>query len=254
MKDRITMKIYRTFPNTLCVSSDTSNAIPKTLIRRRQCLYAISGLSAITTMGFFGLLAFSTGCASQKGQLLDADDPMRIGSHQAGSEIFDPATENAVRGLLARVENSTEINTGTPRRICFVGVENASAEEMGDIKQDLNEMIRTQITQSPCFETIDSRAIASGLRQTNLRGDDLLLPENRAKFNDALGGMGKAFDYILFAKVTTATTRDNADSQVKYSLTLDLVDVQSGATAARESVALRKNYNRTAGAKLRGMF
>lgn len=203
----------------------------------------------------FAWIAFA-GCVSQKGKLLDEKDAMRTGSHQAGSEVFDPATEQAVGGLIAKAEDSIFGNAmgADKRRICFIGVENAGAEDMGDLKQDLNEMIRSKIAMSPRFETIDSRTVAAGLRETGMRSDDLLLPNNRAKFTNALGGMGSSFDYILFAKVTTATTKANKDSQVKYTLTLDLVDVQSGAAAARESVALRKNYNKSVKAKVLGVF
>ncbi|MDO5566445.1 MAG: hypothetical protein Q4G59_07290 [Planctomycetia bacterium] len=202
-------------------------------------------------------LLFACGCALQKGKVLDDNDPMRTGSHKAGSEVYDPAADSAVSGLLAKAEGALAErgNTGQGKsRVCFIGVENAGAEEMGDLKQDLDEMIRTKITQSPRFETIDSRTVAAALRKTGMRSDDLLLPESRGQFVNALGGMGSSFDYILFAKVTTATTRDNKDSQVKYALTLDLVDVNSGAPAARESVALRKNYNKSAKAKVFGLF
>lgn len=200
---------------------------------------------------------FFCGCAMQKGKLLKDDDPMRTGSHKAGSEVFDPAADSAVSGLLAKAEGIMQEHGPVGQgkiRLCFIGVENAGAEEMGDLKQDLDEMIRTKITQSPRFETIDSRTIAAALRKTGLRSDDLLLPESRGQFVNALGGLGSSFDYILFAKVTTATTRANKDAQVKYALTLDLVDVNSGSPAVRESVALRKNYNKSAKAKVFGLF
>lgn len=210
-------------------------------------------------------LVFLVGCATQRGKVVDEDAPTRVGSHRAGAEIYDPAAEAAVAGLLEQAArnpvSSADVGKTVAqiaeengvRKICFLGVENAGGEEMGDIREDLTEAIRTKIAQSDVFETIDSRMATAGLREAGLRVEDLLLPEKRERFADALGENETPFDYILFAKVTTATTVDNKDSQVKYSLTLDLVNVRTGSSI-RETVSLKKNYNRSAKAKFLGMF
>ena len=210
-------------------------------------------------------LFFLVGCATQRGKVIDEDAPTRVGSHRAGAEIYDPAAEAAVAGLLEQAArnpvSSADVGKTVAqiaeehgvRKICFLGVENAGGEEMGDIREDLAEVIRTKIAQSDAFETIDSRMATAGLREAGLRVDDLLLPEKRERFAAALGESETPFDYILFAKVTTATTVDNKDSQVKYSLTLDLVNARTGASI-RETVSLKKNYNRSVKAKVLGIF
>ncbi len=211
------------------------------------------------------IIFFSLGCATQKGKIVDPNSVDRIGSHRAGSEIFDPAAKAAVAGLLDQAERTPVMleDSGKTvaqiaeeygvRKICFVGVENAGGEEMGDLREDLSESIRTMITQSDQFDVVDSRLVSAGLRETGLRVDDLLLPDKRDKFAATLGKLDSPFDYLLFAKVTTATTRDNADSQVKYGLTLDLVNVHTGASM-RETVELKKHYNRSARAKIKDLF
>ena len=210
-------------------------------------------------------LACLAGCATQRGKVVDVDTPTRVGSHRAGAEIYDPAAESAVVGLLEQAArnpiSSADVGKTVAqiaeekgvRKICFLGVENAGGEEMGDIREDLAETIRTKIAQSDVFETIDSRMAIAGLREAGLRAEDLLLPEKRERFAAALGENEAPFDYILFAKVTTATTVDNKDSQVKYSLTLDLVNVRTGASI-RETVSLKKHYNRSVKAKVLGIF
>ena len=210
-------------------------------------------------------LVFLVGCATQQGKLVDADAPTRVGSHRAGTEIYDPAAEAAVAGLLEQAARApiSSADAGKTvaqlteeygvRKICFLGVENAGGEEMGDIREDLAEVVRTKIARSDVFETIDSRMATAALRETGLRVEDLLLPEKRERFAAALGESETPFDYILFAKVTTATTVDNKDSQVKYSLTLDLVNVRTGSSI-RETVSLKKDYNRSVKAKVLGIF
>ena len=209
---------------------------------------------------------FVVGCETQKGKLVDSSTPDRVGSHKAGSEVYDPAARAAVEGLLAQVASEPmkpeEVGAVvgqiieedlTKRKVCFVGVENAGGEELGDIRESLSETIRTMISQSDQFEVIDSRMVAAGLRETGLRVDDLLLPDKRSRFAAALGEMDSPFDYLLFAKVTTATTRDNADSQVKYTLTLDLTNIHTGSST-RHTVELKKHYNRSVKAKLKDLI
>lgn len=210
-------------------------------------------------------LLFFNGCETQKGKVVDASTPDRVGSHRAGSEIYDPAAAAVVEGLLEQTAqipvDSDELgntlgqidaNLGK-RKVCFVGVENAGGEEMGDIREDLSETIRSMIAQSEQFDLVDSRMVSAGLRETGLRADDLLLPDKRARFASALGEMDAPFDYLLFAKVTTATTKDNSDSQVKYSLTLDMVNVHTGSST-RQTKELKKHYNKSIKAKILGNF
>ncbi len=218
----------------------------------------------VLTVLFLTVLFFA-GCETQKGKIVDSSTPDRIGSHRAGSEVYDPAAQSAVEGLLARVANEPEEVadlgptvgqiTENPmiRRVCFVGVENAGGEELGDIRESLAESIRTMISQSDQFDVIDSRMVMAGLRETGLRVDDLLLPDKRARFASALGEMDSPFDYLLFAKITTATTTDNVDSQVKYSLTLDLTNIHTGSST-RQTVELKKHYNRSFRARLKDMI
>lgn len=210
-------------------------------------------------------LTMGIGCATQKGKVVDPNVGNRIGSHRAGSEIFDPATEAAVAGLLEQAARTpvmpedvgktvAQINeVRGVRRICFAGVENAGGEEMGDLRENMSETIRTMIAQSDLFEVIDSRLMAVGLREAGCRVEDLLLPDKREKFVSALGELNSPFDYILFAKVTTATTRDNVDSQVKYCFSLDLVNVHTGVSMS-ETVELKKHYNRSVRAKMKDFF
>ena len=46
----------------------------------------------ITFILFF---LMSAGCAIQRGKVVDPDTKDRVGSHKAGSEIYDPAAEMA---------------------------------------------------------------------------------------------------------------------------------------------------------------
>jgi hypothetical protein len=130
-----------------------------------------------------------------------------------------------------------------PKRICFVGLENKSSEDLGDFKEQINEIIDTKINMSGAFAQISRRYVAPGLREANLRPDELFLPAKQRKFLEVMEAAGQPFDYLLFATVTSGTTRNNDATQKDYMLTLELVNIQTGAPD-KESASIRKGYRR----------
>src|SRR5690606_36737972 len=111
----------------------------------------------------------------------------------------------------------------------------------GDFKDQIVEVIDTKIVQSGVFQTVSRHLVDVALRTTRLRPDDLLLPMNRQTLQSVLQQQGQPFDYLLFATLTTGTTRSGSDAQRDYLLTLELVDVQTG-TPTKESATIRKGY------------
>src|SRR5262245_46760797 len=86
-----------------------------------------------------------TGCHHHThAQVLRPDKKDMVGTTGAGAETFKPLVEAAVCSLLERHTTGVE-SVGAPSgglmRICFVGVENKSAEEIGDFKEQIYEHI-----------------------------------------------------------------------------------------------------------------
>ncbi len=206
-----------------------------------------------------------SGCRLQEGKIVASDTPNRVGSHKAGSEVYEPVAEAAFAGLIAELNQTTSgIEDGASFdvkdkknkecvKVCFAGVENSGGEDMGDLRENLNETIRSLISQSDRFEIVDERMMAALLRKSGMRLDDLLVNDNLTVFLENAGKETEWIDYILFAKVTTATTRDNRDSEVHYSLNMDLVDVHTGESI-RHSEQMKKHYNRSARSKVQDFF
>ena len=155
-----------------------------------------------------------------------------------------------------RNSQPTVIQTGTapslapptPKRICFVAVENKSAEEIGDFKEQLYQIIDTHILQSNVFIPVSKRFVDAGLTQTRLRPDALLVPQNMAIFSAAMAQQGQPFDWLLYATITSGTTRDNKEMQRDYLLTLEMVSVDCGAYD-KQSAAITKSYYHSKTAK-----
>ena len=217
---------------------------------RRQFLGGM-GLLALS-----GMTGYAVGCrGKQTAHVLNETDNDMVGSHTAGAETWEPLIQSSVGQLLGRQmrDVKTVAHDGQPirKRICFVGLENKSAEEIGDFGEQIYEKIDTCINESEIFEVINRRFVEAGLRQCRLRPDDLFVPNSQRAFTASMEKLEQPFDYLLFAKITSGTTRSNQkDYQRDYLLTLELVNMQSGH-ADKESAELRKGYHKSKLGKLK---
>jgi hypothetical protein len=203
------------------------------------------------------------GCANhQYGHILAKNDKDMVGSHSAGAGTWNPLVDEAVAKLLGRCppaivpvafeggeiplhpdQVGSALASG-PATICFVGIENKSAEELGDFKDQLYERIDRQLNSSEAFRGISRRMVDAALHETRLRPDSLFLPHNRQAFAAALGRQGTPVDYLLYATVTSGTTDRNASSQRDYVMTLEMVNLHTG-DQLKESAEIRKGYTKT---------
>ena len=212
---------------------------------RRQFLGLGLASVAACTMG---------GCRNKQfARVVKPGEDEMVGSHAAGSETFKPLIDESVGKLLANCHQVAAQQVsfeGAPpmpgvRRICFIGVENKSAEELGDFKEQIYQLIDGRISEARgSFTLINRRAVDAALRQTRLRPDDLLAPQNMRLFCAHLEQEGQPFDYMLWAVLTSGTTRENKEYQRDYLLTLELVDVQTMAQF-KESATLSKGYHQS---------
>lgn len=214
---------------------------------RRRLVYG----GIVVTMVGVAVVAALVGCRGQQyARVVQPGEREMVGSHQAGEETFRPLIEDAVGKLLARhaevPAQPVSYPGGMPptagKRICFIGVENKSAEEIGDFKEQIFQCIDTQLVEAGVFQPINRRYVDAGLRDTRLRPDELMLPANMRAFVANLEQQGQPFDYLLYATLTSGTTRENKDYQRDYLLTLELVDVRNGQYD-KQSATISKGYH-----------
>nr|WP_315852622.1 penicillin-binding protein activator LpoB [Rubripirellula reticaptiva] len=209
----------------------------------------------------------AAGCAShQYGHVLASNDSDLVGSHAAGAATWNPLVDESVAKLLSRCPPAIQtVGFDTidgmpvggpigsalangPATVCFVGIENKSAEELGDFKDQIYEQIDSQINSAETFRGISRRMVDAALVDTRLRPDSLFLPDNRNRFAASLGRQGTPVDYLLYATITSGTTDRNKSSQRDYTLTLEMVNLHSG-DFMKESAKLRKGYSKTRAGK-----
>jgi len=193
----------------------------------------------------------ASGCrGKQVAHVLNDDDEDMVGSHAAGAETWKPLIDESVAKLLARqcseIHPVSMAGEGEPekKRVCFMGVENKSAEELGDSREQIYDHIDAQISQSEQFQLVSKRYVDAGLKECNLRPDELFVPANQRMFGSAMEKMEQPINYLLFAKVTSLSTHSNGDSQRDYQLVLELVDTQTG-DYDKESATIRKGYHKS---------
>jgi hypothetical protein len=201
----------------------------------------------LLSAGVLTICLVGTGCRHHThAQVLRPDKKDMVGTTGAGAETFKPLVEAAVCSLLER-HTTGVASVGAPSgglmRICFIGVENKSAEEIGDFKEQIYEHIDIHIEQSHAYHPISKRYVDAALRETGLRPDELFVPRNMRAFTATLEQAGQPVDYLLFAKITSGTTRKGHDMQRDYVLTLELVNVVTG-DFDKESAMIRKKYDR----------
>ncbi len=204
-------------------------------------------------------VCLAVGCKGTQGRLMHNDESNHVGSNKAGAEVYNPMVKLAVGKLLERaacepIQQVSYVNgMPTKRKVCFVGLENSSIEELADFKEHIKTAISEKISQADQFELVSDRAVAAGLRTLGFRPDDLFMEGNMTMFISAMGRGGTPVDYLLFAKITSGTTVDNKDMQRDYKLTLELVNTQTFVPII-ESMPMRKEYNNSVKGKMSGWF
>src|SRR5262245_39586013 len=101
--------------------------------------------SFVVGSGIAGLSVVLPACrGTQFARVIKSGEKEMIGSHQAGQETFRPLVDEAVTKLVSRhpqppmmqqVALGPEPLPPPKMRVCFVGVENKTAEEIGGFKE-----------------------------------------------------------------------------------------------------------------------
>ncbi len=194
-----------------------------------------------------GGMLLTVGCRSkQHAQVLTDDQADLVGNTAAGAETFGPLIDEAVGKLLARHQAGyqTVSAPAEPLVVCFVGVENKSSEELGDFREQIYQLIDTKIEQSHTYRPLSRRYVDAALRETRMRPDQLFVPQHMATFAAYMLQCGQPINSLLYATITSGTTREDHAFQRDYLLTLEIVNVATG-DYDKESAKLRKGYEKS---------
>ena len=173
----------------------------------------------------------------------DGEDDL-VDRYSAGIATFDRLIEGAVGEMLDWY--TAEVLEGavpTGKMVAFAGVENKTAEPLSEMREAVAQKISTSIKQFNGFDVISERYITAGLRETGLTTESLFIPANRRKFLEVLERGDNPANALVFATLTRATSRSGGDSQARYTLTLEMVDSETGASRSFDK-DVNKAYSR----------
>ncbi|MCB9877120.1 MAG: hypothetical protein H6835_05905 [Planctomycetes bacterium] len=184
-------------------------------------------------------------CSAPQARIMDDNEEDLVGGNKAGSAVFDRIVNGAVKELLNKYTDKVlGGKAATGLNVAFAGVENRQREELGEWRDELNELIDTSINEYEGFRTVSQRYVAAALRETGLAVDDLFLPAKRREFFKVLEVQaGNPVKAIVFAKITGGGQEQGQTRQQRYRLTLDMVDSETGENLKADA-DVRKEYNR----------
>ncbi len=186
-------------------------------------------------------LAFVWGCGPQ-GRIKGEDEGSLVGARSAGAGTYNDLVSQSVEKLMARL--SAPSAAEGKKLVCFVDIENRSAEELAENREALYEQIDTIIVESGTYASISRRYVEAALRKTGLRSEEIFLADGRSKFMSVLGESGLTPDYLLWGKITTLSTSGSTVREREYLLTMELVNAKTGLTEAKTTSKVRKEYKK----------
>jgi hypothetical protein len=191
------------------------------------------------------LLVSTTACGGPSGRIMSDDEDDLVGSTRAGSAVYDRAVKEAIQDLLQKYVDQV-VAGGQPGglNVAFAGIENRTREELGEWRDELNQVIDTRINEFRGFSTVSQRFVAAALRETGLRTDDLFIPAKRRQFFEVLEiQAGNPVKAIIWAQLTGGGQDSGNTRQQRYRLTLDMVDSETGKNIKADG-EVRKEYQR----------
>lgn len=199
------------------------------------------------TLGFglSVLLALSMAACGggPRGRLMSDSEEDQVGNRAAGAETWDRLVAGTVEKLLS--SRAAAISGLGQKKIAVMPVENKSAEELGDWRDQLYEVIATSVNASERFRTISPEFLRVALTEARVSGDEVYLPRGRRAIAQALEQKGAPIEMLLRTTITTGTTNPGQrESQRNYGLTLVLIDIETGEEVNRSMVRVRKEYSR----------
>jgi len=181
------------------------------------------------------------GCRSTtQGRLMDKDEDDLVGARAAGTETHSRLIDEALTKLLTRHEGEVK---SAHAKVAFVDLENKSAEELGDFREQIMQIIETVIENSNRYRMISRRFVQTALNECRIAPNQIMLPKYRRQFAQVLEQQNNPVDFVLYAVLTSGTTAGVRSTQRDYILSMELINVVTG-DLDKESARVRKEYQK----------
>jgi hypothetical protein len=190
-------------------------------------------------------LAFGSCGSSPQGRTMGSGEEDLEGARRAGTSTYDRLIEGTLTKMMARYSERTGGTGLAKQRVAFVALENASGEPLGEMYEQIYELIDTSVNNHERFRMISKRFVDAALNEMGKPSyDKLFLPGGRRQFSGILEQQGSPIEAMLYAKLTSGETKGEDDyRQVNYMLTMELVDVATG-DYQKDSCRISREYTK----------
>ena len=144
------------------------------------------------------------GCRTYKGRLMEKGEDDLVGARAAGTETHSRLIDEALTKLLTRHEGEVK---SAHAKVAFIDLENKSAEELGDFREQIIEIIETVVENSNRYRMISRRFVKTALNECRITPDQILLPRYRRQFAQVLEQQNNPVHFVLYAVLTSASAR-----------------------------------------------
>lgn len=136
----------------------------------------------------------------------------------------DAGLNGAVDGLLVKMRNIDFLQARGPgtRKICFLGVRDVYGHEI----PELSESVRRRFAASPTYQFLDDATLEAGLEKSDVKKNDMFIPQEREKLTQALG---TELDYFLSARIVR-TGEAQKGIPAAESILMELYSVSENTT------------------------
>lgn len=204
------------------------------------------------TMKRFTLLTFlfalgltlTVGCSTPRGRIKDDGEPLGVDESRGGTAVYDEIMGDTLEKLLARHRGQVNVQNPGGFLVAFVGIDTKGAEDLRDHKPALYDIAEETMVNSGNYRMVSMRFVDRAMQEANLRGaDDLFIERNREAFLSNLSQEGLSPDYLMWGEMTTQSSKVSKKlREVRYRLSIDMIDSRSGLTVAKESGNRVKEY------------
>lgn len=192
----------------------------------------------------FVLCLATLACSTPRGRIKDSGEALGVDATRGGTAVYDEILADTLGKLLARHRGQVNIQNPGGFLVAFVGIDTKGAEDLRDQKPALYDKAEEVMLNSGNYRMISMRFVDRAMQEAGLRtADDLFIERNREAFLSNLSQEGLSPDFLMWGVMTTQTSNVSKKvREVRYRLSMDMVDSRSGLAVAKESGERVKEY------------
>jgi hypothetical protein len=196
------------------------------------------------------LPVISLAACSATARFIQADQ-IELDPRKAGTVTYRELVELAWVDVESKLQSAPR-DHAEDREVALVGIDARGAEELGEDRHSMLDMMADKITNSGLFVVVNQNMVHRALQEIGSNDTrDLFLKKYRTEFLSQLAEGGITPGFLVFADLSTSSSRGkegllSSPSRYRtYHFSMTLVDARTGEEVARGRAERTKEYYRS---------